>query len=275
MAEYDIRTLQLHILKILLAVDSVCREHGLRYYIWAGTMLGAVRHKGFIPWDDDMDICMPRPDYDRLMAHAKEWLPTPYEAVCAETDPAYPGPFGKIQDASTTLIERAHINYIGGLYIDVFPLDGVPQSRLLQRLTFARYEFFKRVIYFLHRDPFKHGHGPSSWLPLLVQKATSNASVQRQLRRIMTSYAYEDCRLIADYDDGRNGICEKSVLGKPTPIAFEGHMLMGVEQAHAYLSKKYGDYMQIPPHDDQRKHNFYYLDYDLPYRDYDDRRSFR
>jgi lipopolysaccharide cholinephosphotransferase len=222
-----------------------------------------------------MDICMPRPDYDRLMAHAKEWLPAPYEAVCAETDPAYPGPFGKIQDASTTLIERAHINYIGGLYIDVFPLDGVPQSRLLQRLTFARYEFFKRVIYFLHRDPFKHGHGPSSWLPLLVQKATSNASVQRQLRRIMTSYAYDDCRLIADYDDGQNGICEKSVLGEPTPIAFEGHMLMGVEQAHAYLSKKYGDYMQIPPHDDQRKHNFYYLDYDLPYRDYDDRRSFR
>lgn len=75
MADYDIRPLQLRILKILLAVDKVCKEHGLRYYIMAGTMLGAVRHKGFIPWDDDLDIGMPRADYDLLMSHSKEWLP--------------------------------------------------------------------------------------------------------------------------------------------------------------------------------------------------------
>lgn len=76
MADYDIRPLQLRILKILLAVDKVCKEHGLRYYIMAGTMLGAVRHKGFIPWDDDLDIGMPRADYDLLMSHSKEWLPS-------------------------------------------------------------------------------------------------------------------------------------------------------------------------------------------------------
>ncbi len=73
MANYDIRPLQLRILKNLLAVDKVCKEHNLRYYIMAGTMLGAVRHKGFIPWDDDLDIGMPRADYDLLMANAKEW----------------------------------------------------------------------------------------------------------------------------------------------------------------------------------------------------------
>lgn len=72
MANYDIRPLQLRILKNLLAVDKVCKEHNLRYYIMAGTMLGAVRHKGFIPWDDDLDIGMPRADYDLLMANAKE-----------------------------------------------------------------------------------------------------------------------------------------------------------------------------------------------------------
>ena len=87
MANYDIRPLQLRILKILLAVDKVCKEHNLRYYIMAGTMLGAVRHKGFIPWDDDLDIGMPRADYDLLMSHSEEWLPQPYEAVCAENDP--------------------------------------------------------------------------------------------------------------------------------------------------------------------------------------------
>lgn len=75
MATYDIRPLQLRILKNLLAIDKVCKEHNLRYYIMAGTMLGAVRHKGFIPWDDDLDIGMPRADYDLLMTNAKEWLP--------------------------------------------------------------------------------------------------------------------------------------------------------------------------------------------------------
>ena len=90
MANYEIRPLQLHILKILQAVDKVCKDHNLRYYLWAGTMLGAVRHKGFIPWDDDMDICMPRPDYDLLMQHASEWLPEPYEAICADNTPDYP-----------------------------------------------------------------------------------------------------------------------------------------------------------------------------------------
>ena len=106
MATYDIRPLQLRMLRVVEAVDRCCRDHGLRYYIWAGTQLGAVRHKGFIPWDDDIDIAMPRPDYEQLIAHSREWLPAPYEFVCAETDAAYPLPFGKIQDASTTLIER-------------------------------------------------------------------------------------------------------------------------------------------------------------------------
>lgn len=139
MANYDIRPLQLRILKNLLAVDKVCKEHNLRYYIMAGTMLGAVRHKGFIPWDDDLDIGMPRADYDLLMANAKEWLPEPYEAVCAENDKEYPLPFAKVQDANTTLIERMHLKYLGGVYIDIFPLDGVPESRMAQRMHFAKY----------------------------------------------------------------------------------------------------------------------------------------
>lgn len=110
MATYDIRPLQLRILKNLLAIDKVCKEHNLRYYIMAGTMLGAVRHKGFIPWDDDLDIGMPRADYDLLMTNAKEWLPEPYEAVCAENDKEYPLPFAKIQDADTTLMNVCILN---------------------------------------------------------------------------------------------------------------------------------------------------------------------
>ena len=112
---YDIRELQLHILDILVAIDKVCKEHNLHYYLVFGTMLGAVRHKGFIPWDDDIDIAMPRPEYETLRSHAHEWLPKQYEMICPENDKRYMFGFGKIQDANTTLIEREHIDYLGGV----------------------------------------------------------------------------------------------------------------------------------------------------------------
>ena len=148
MASYDIDTLHSHILQILLSVDRVCREHGIRYYCWAGTMLGAVRHHGFIPWDDDMDICMPRPDYDRFMFHASEWLPEPLEALSIETSADFPGTFGKIVDSSTTLIERGHSDYVAGIYIDVFPIDGITGNPLGQRLATARYKLLDKLFYF-------------------------------------------------------------------------------------------------------------------------------
>lgn len=269
MATYDIRPLQLRILKILLAIDKVCKEHNLRYYIMAGTMLGAVRHKGFIPWDDDLDIGMPRADYDLLMKNAKEWLPKPYEAVCAENDKEYPLPFAKIQDASTTLIERMHLKYLGGVYIDVFPLDGVPENRMAQRMHFAKYEFYKRVLYLIHRDPYKHGKGPSSWIPLLCRKLFTLTGAQESIRRIMTKYDFDKSDLICDYDDGMKGIMSKKLLGTPTPVLFEGEEVWGVQEYDAYLSQKYGDYMTIPKQNEQRQHNFHYLDLNKPYRSFE------
>lgn len=249
-----------------MAVDKTCREHQLRYYIWAGTMIGAVRHKGFIPWDDDIDIAMPRPDYEQLIAHSSEWLPEPYEFVCAENDPDYPLPFGKVQDASTTLIERVHLHYLGGIYIDVFPIDGVPAGAQSRKWHFATYEYWKRILYLIHRDPYKHGHGPSSWMPLLCRKVYTMQSVQQKIRRLLLKYDYEQSPLVADYDDGRHGAMKKEVLGTPTPYPFENETVLGVEQYDTYLSNKYGDYMTIPDGEHHRQHNFHILDFDKPYR---------
>lgn len=268
MALYEIRSLQLRILGNLQAVDAACKAHGLRYYIWAGTMIGAIRHHGFIPWDDDLDIAMPRPDYDLLIAHSKEWLPAPYEMVAAENDAVYPLPFAKVQDAGTTLIERLHLKYLGGVYIDVFPIDGAPEGWLRQKWHFGRYEYYKRVLYLLFRDPYKHGHGPSSWIPLLCRKLYKMATVQRKIREILTTYDYERSQLVADYDDGSKGVMQKTVLGAPTPYDFEGVKVMGVEQYDTYLTNKYGDYMKVPDGDHQRQHNFHYLDMTKPYKDY-------
>lgn len=268
MATYDIRPLQLRIQNILLAIDSVCKEHNLRYYLWAGTMLGAVRHGGFIPWDDDLDIAMPRKDYDLLMKHAKEWVPEPFEVVSYETDPQhYPLPFAKVQDGSTTLIERMHLSYLGGIYLDVFPLDGMPLSSLKQRVHFFRYQWYKKMLYYVHRDPYRHGRGPSSWAFLLCRKIYTMQEIQEKIRNLQREYDYDACSLIVDHDDGMKGIMPKELLGVPTPVTFEGKTVMGVEHPHEYLSQKYGDYMVIPDGNHQRQHNFHLLDLEKGYRE--------
>lgn len=274
MAQYDIRPLQLRILDILVAFDKVCREHNLRYYLWAGTMLGAIRHKGFIPWDDDADVAMPREDYDILIAHSEEWLPEPMEMTCLEKNPKFTGTYAKMIDASTTIIERYDFMSVGGVYIDIFPIDGVPSDMAKAKSHCKHFSFVKKMAYFCNRNPFKHGKGISSWIPRIVQHFYTNQELQSKGIALMKQYPYATAQMVCDFDDGAPGIMPKEYIGEPTQVEFEGKMLMGVAQPDKYLSHKYGDYMTIPQGNHQRQHNFFYLDYNLPYREYKDTREF-
>ena len=270
MASYDIRPLQMKIQEILDVVDKTCKENNLKYYLASGTMLGAIRHKGFIPWDDDADIIMPRPDYERFLANAKQWLPEQYELICAENDENYSLPFAKVQDSKTTIIERIYLRYLGGVYLDVFPLDGISDNKIAQWWHFFRYQYYKKINYFVNRDPFKHGHGPSCWLPLLIHKTYSKQRVKEKMRQIMLEYDYDECHLVIDHDDGWKGVVEKDVIGEPTPVVFEGKEYWGVENYDSYLRQKYDDYMQLPPLSAQHQHNFHYLNLEKPYRDFNE-----
>ena len=263
---YDIRILQRKIIGNLEAIDAVCREHGLRYYLWAGTMLGAIRHKGFIPWDDDMDICMPRPDYEQLISHWREWLPQPYEVIAPETDPTYPYPFAKIEDASTTVLERPDFKFLEGVYIDVFPIDGAPTDEQKRKSHFKRYKFWRHLLFLRGRDPFKHGKGPRSWFPWLLHKIYSLEDLQNKVKGYMTKYPYDESDYVCDYDDGLRGVIEKRILGTPQVYPFEDKQFLGVEHYDEYLSNKYGDYMQLPPKEKQIQHHFFRLDLNRPYR---------
>ena len=268
MASYDIDILHEHILQILLTVDKVCREHHLRYYLWAGTMLGAVRHKGFIPWDDDMDICMPRPDYDLLLAHCHEWMPAPFEVVGPHNRSDYPYPFAKVEDSSTTVLERPDFNFPEGIYVDIFPIDGIPSDKAVATKHLKKYKFWRHLLFFRGRDPFKHGKGPRSWWPLLIHKMYSLQQLQDKVQRLMTQYKFDDCEQVIDYDSVFRGIVAKKILGEPKEYEFEGKKFLGVSDAHQYLTEMYGDYMTPPPKEKQIQHNFYYINLELPYREF-------
>lgn len=268
MAQYDIRALQKRILDILLAFDRVCSAHGLRYCICGGTMIGAVRHKGFIPWDDDLDVSMPRPDYEKLIENASRWLPDPLEFVCAENDPSYPLPFGKIQDASTTLIERRHLYYLGGCYIDIFPFDAFPDNKVARWWQCVKYAYLKQCLYLVHRDPYRHGHGPSSWAPLLVRRLYTMQGLQKRIRKVLTKYDYNSSNLASSYTDGIKKVLPKSITDVYGPFEFEGHTVQGIKNYDPYLKCMYGDYMTIPPVEKRVQHNFHYLDLEHPYREY-------
>ena len=230
-------------------------------------MLGAVRHKRFVPWDDYADVALPRKDYNILVKHANEWLPKRYELVSGMHDPMYPYQFARIQDRETTYILRRRFNFIGGLPVDVFPLDGMTDDQHRMHSHYRRYNIAKKLLYYSTVDPYKHGHGPRSVLVKLVHKLVSQDWAHRYMNNIQREFDYDSSKLVADHDNKpERGILPKEVYGKPTPVMFEGHELMGVQNPDAYLRYCYGDYMKMPKQIPAQ--NFRYLDLNTPYKEY-------
>lgn len=268
MANYDIRTLQMFLLEDLKTIDSIFRSKNIRYFMVSGTMLGAVRHKGFIPWDDDIDIAMPRADYELLLRNAKEWLPKHLELICPEYDSEYPLPYAKIQNQNTTVIEKTYRGGVGGTFIDIFPLDGVPSNSVARWWHFRRFLFVRKLLYFIYRDPYKHGHGIRSWYPLLWQKLLTREWVQKKLRKILMENEYDKSEYVSEHYNASKLYMSRSVFGVPKEYNFEHENILGVEKGEEYLAIEYGRWQEIPPVEKRAQHNFHYLNLELPYKEY-------
>ena len=133
-------------LKLMISFDRYCSENQLQYYLTGGTLLGAVRHKGFIPWDDDVDVVMPRDDYDKLLRASQ--IDNDVEIVSIENDHGYyhPFPHANIVDRNTIMLEEQVKKQTGkGVFIDVFPLDGVPDERVRQEKLIRKLMFLQSV----------------------------------------------------------------------------------------------------------------------------------
>ena len=268
MEQNQLPRLQKHLFGMMKEIHQTLTTNHIRYYMISGSLLGAVRHRGFIPWDDDMDIAIPRADYDRLIREGGDILPKHLEFVCGEKNADYPLQFGKIQDTRTTVIEKAFRHDLGGIYIDVFPLDGVPSGKVARWWHLFRFGILAKLLYLVHRDPFKHGHGIRSWIPLLLQKTVSKERAHRLMRRLLVSNDFETATLVSPHRHHTTQVFPKRILGNPTPIRFNDTEFLSVEHPHDYLSLYYGDYMKEPAPGKRRQHNFYLLDFDHSYKDY-------
>ncbi|WP_073346885.1 LicD family protein [Bacteroides congonensis] len=267
----DVQAIQLRLKNILFIIDDICRKHNLRYYLIAGTLLGAQRHKGFIPWDDDADIGMPRTDYETFIQNAHFWLPAGYELIHGSNCSDYPYPFARLQDTQTTYLMRRNFPFIGGIPLDIFPLDGMTTHPVKRWIHYKKYRFYLKVAYYSFVNPSKHGKGFYRWFTTTCRMLFPPTKIHKILNNIQKEYDYESSNLIADHDNLPNrGILPKEVYGTPTPILFEGKELMGVEKTDTYLRYCYGEYMEIPPLNKRPKPNYRYVNTNLPYKQFID-----
>lgn len=248
----DIRSIQMVMLEIMVQIDKLCKENGIRYVLDGGTMLGAVRHKGFIPWDDDMDIIMPRDDYLRFIKIAEEQLPPKYVFQCIENTPQYPYNFGKVRAVNTVFKEKmtGHLPINHGIYVDVFPMDYVDTlhpnrlafvKRWISHYTMLRYQKLKMVD--------RKRYLIASLLPLRFINSSVTALMEYRLKNGGNQVAK---------------LCHQGPRKPPVPVSifddvilapFEDYMFRIPKAYDQYLSERYGDYMTIPPIEKRDRHN--------------------
>ena len=271
--EYSAEEIHSRLLVMAKTFHGICVENNLRYYMLGGTMLGAVRHKGFIPWDDDMDFGMPREDYDRFISVSNKILPEYYEIRFYKNTDNSPIHYAKLIDNRTTLVEASYTNYVEGLYIDIFPLDGAGNGMLFDRIRAKRILWHQILI--MNHCTTRDKKGIRKLLKKYARFRNIN-NLHDSMEKLMTAKTLSESSLIANYLGAwaEKEIMPKDVMGTPALYTFEDAEFYGSENADKYLKSLYGDYMKLPPKENQVfKHNYYYLNYDLPYREYDSQKD--
>lgn len=267
-----LRTLQMKEIEILKDFADYCEQHGLRYYLAEGTLLGAIRHRGFIPWDDDVDVAMPREDYEKLIKLGKNGLPGGYELRNYKLHSESLGV--PIKVICTRYFLKRHLFgkvEKAPIWIDIFPLDGLPiapklQKRHLKKLYRA---------YFLHRLSRVQYHGtevPKSTARQMVLKADRLLHFSRllnfykqtdKLEALLQQYDYDKSEMCVNlYSEYRGRqVYPVHYYGDGRTCLFEGHEFRIPVEAEKILTGIYGEYMKLPP-EEQRvcKHSIEIID---------------
>ena len=252
-------------LNVLLAFADFCSKNNLKYYLAYGTLLGAVRHKGFIPWDDDIDLVMPRADYNRFIEL------TGYNPIAPEIetriyrDCRLPNiyPYVKVIDMKTIVYEKGKSKKnISGIWIDVFPLDGFPEKQEDADALYAAYKKLRNIHdlsvtnTFYIRQSFIKKVVKAFFVPFIKLYGTKRLC--RKIDLLAQTYSYDKCKAVADFTwaDNSSSFILKEELEPAAEVEFEGHLFKAPGNYKAYLTRVYGDYMQLPPESERIPHGF-------------------
>ena len=245
--QLEIKQIQLELLE---DINMFCQAENIRYSLAYGTLLGAVRHKGFIPWDDDIDIFMPRPDYDRFLqtykSEADYILDLSTSNVCVET-------FAKVCRKNTIMVDLRLGRSLWGINVDVFPIDGAPEEGLEDR--FAQMERKREWISRL--CPFYKVVGKDKLLwffkyclkRLRYPHFGNCAGIKAGINADLRSRSFHGSPLAGAYfgDDGIREFMPSDWFKEYMTLEFEGKPYSVLSHYHEYLSRLFGDYMQLPP----------------------------
>lgn len=248
-AENQVKEVQNKILDVMKYIDKICRENGITYFIMGGTALGAVRHGGFIPWDDDLDIFMTPDQYRRFKTIFEENKSDLFVIQEWRTSKKYLE-YAKVRMNGTTFIEevfkdRKDIHQ--GIYVDIMILHKVPKNYFIQKLVYFESKFV--TLYALSQR---------NWRP----KTKGQAVILKLLKilpcKLMTEVAYHRIYKYDGMKNGfmycywitpakfRNGLFDASFFSEPVDILFEDTMLLGSKKIKEYLNYRYGDYLKLP-----------------------------
>ena len=254
---------------------AVCEKLNIKYYLLGGTLLGAVRHKGFIPWDDDIDVGLLREDYEKFIAHAQELLPEKYFVQNFRTDPEFPTNITKIRNSHTTFRENSikNCNVNHGVFIDVFPLDYYPEDvkkqkaierkkkRLLIRIIFPSFSFSSRkkaIAAKIISAAIKMMHPFSTYRDAVKIREKLYSSTKKSAYIANHSGAW-----------GEKEIVPAEWYGEGCILEFEGMKVIAPAQYDNWLTRVYGDYMTLPPEEKRiARHHIDVFDLEKPYTVY-------
>ncbi len=248
---------------LLVEFDRVCREHGLRYSLAYGTMLGAVRHKGFIPWDDDADVIMPRPDYEKFYALMKsgELGLRPHYWVSDDRGKEAVYPFMKLMDDRYTIKSSSHIE-VKNLFLDIFPADGVPdvspkdRKKLFHKELFCGFVIVMNLWYVFTDKWWAYVLRPFMFWWYLIWIAYGRHRAIEKLNRLLLKYPFEECTMCDCRAWGQTIVdTPRAYYDDLIELEFEGHKFFAFAAYDKYLSNAYGDYMTLPPLNKRATHH--------------------
>lgn len=259
----DIKEIQQISYGILKYVDQICKENNIKYFLAGGTLLGAVRHKGFIPWDDDIDILMPREDYERFLEIMDKTEHKQYKALhYGENFPNYFYPFTKVVDLNTKLNESDYVNHEDlGVFIDVFPADGInidKKNKILKKYgkirTLLTLSASKR--YSKSRKK-KLINNIGKFIVFCLTRVTSWKHWYKKLEQFIKKNSLKDSEFYTLYSGawGEREIFPKSYMDDVIYLQFKDGKYPAFKNYDGHLTHMYGDYMTPPPKEKQVTHH--------------------